>query len=105
MISCAPSTGRSTTGAQFIVIPNVWSSSAVRRATAKAARLALSASLENKSRVSGGGRKITRHRRLQALHASTFLIDQDEEVRSANRFANFGDEALQLLGLHDVATK
>ena len=58
-----------------------------------------------KSRIGGGGRKIARHRRLQALHAPAFLINQDEEIRSADRFANFGDEALQLLGRHDVATK
>jgi hypothetical protein len=58
-----------------------------------------------KSRICGGGRKIARHRRLQALHAPAFLIDQNEKIGSANCFANLGHEALQLLSGRDVATK
>ena len=57
------------------------------------------------SRIGGGGRKIARHWRLQALHPSAFLIDQDEEIRLADRFANAGNEPLQLIGPRDVAAK
>ena len=97
MMPCAPGAGRSSTGAQFMVMPSGANSCAATRAASRAASRPLPLVLGIERAEGAGRRQGAPMRRPQALHAPAFLVDQDQHVLLAQRVAEVVGQAAHLI--------